>query len=441
MMFDLPQEFLARVGVDPLTQAFASPSFGGAMMDRSLGASPKPSATSASSELWDTLPEEPLSAYINIPFCGSICPYCGFYKVLYQEDFETLYLPALVKEIEIEGNLAQKANVKLAAVFVGGGTPTVLSASGLKLLLHSIQTYLPLDSNTEITLEGRLSVLNPDKIQAIWEGGVNRLSLGIQSFHDATRKKAGRLDSGEKIQTELQKVLNSAQGIVTIDLMYGLPGQTLDIFKEDLKIGVGLRVHALSAYLTKLMPNSTYFKTSPGSLGLPQMEVLAEYFRLADAYLNDQGYTRLSPNHWRRDPRDRNLYNFLSMGRYDLIALGAGAGGFSKGRSYLNIPNLEAYRAKINAGVKPLLSLRPAPPHHDLLDLATRAILKGKLDRNLLDQKEFQSPKILKLLDNWLEAGLLEPDSSEFKLTQAGVFWRSNMENAIRGLFMLSWSI
>jgi oxygen-independent coproporphyrinogen-3 oxidase len=433
----IPEEYKARVGGDPLKTAFEKPFLGGAMTDRRLGIAVEKSSPPSYEGLWSLGAEDPLNVYINIPFCSVFCPFCGFFKAKYDPKEEESYLAALLEEMRTETEYILKSGLKIKTVFIGGGTPSSFSAKGIKSLLSGVRA-LPLAQDCEVTMEGRISVLDEEKIEEILSGTVNRFSVGVQSFDKEVRERSGRSDPPSKVEEVLKSILRQRKKcILTVDLIYGLPLQTLSVFEKDLEEAADIGVDGVSLYLLKLMPNSKLFKDDKNGedIGFKTIPELAEYYRLATKYLPQKGYVQLSNTHFTKTPDDRNLYNSYSMGRRDLLAFGAGAGGFMKGASYMNVPNLERYKAAALSGQKPIMVFREPPPDHKLLDAVTHDVIKGALK-----PETFQDlpPKALtpltELLGQWEEAGLLKKENGVSLLTSAGLFWRANMEWALRGL-------
>ncbi|MDR1545837.1 MAG: radical SAM protein [Deltaproteobacteria bacterium] len=439
-MTDPLQNFFARLDGDPLAWAFERPTMGGAMADRASGQARASNCPKTWSELWRLPVVEPLAAYVNVPFCPTFCSFCGFRKSLFEPEAVEPYLTALLKELELEGAWVERAGLAVSALFVGGGTPAVWPAEDLSRLLAGVKRFLPLAPGAELTMEGRLSVLTADKVQALRAGGVNRLSLGVQSFDADVRRRAGRLDPPEKIVAQLEALTADAELLTTVDLIYGLPGQSLEIFQRDLRLAASLSLDGVSCYMLKVMPGSALAAELKSGRGpeLKSPAELSQYFRLAVESLGAAGFEQVSGNHWRRNPADRNLYNQLSMGRRDLLGFGAGAGGLAAGRSYVNHADLGLYRAEVDAGRKPLAAFSDPPPRHEILDAASRAVHEGRLDRRQLREAAGRQAGLVdRLTAQWTQAGLLSVDGEELKLTMAGTFWRANLEKALRAVLAL----
>jgi oxygen-independent coproporphyrinogen-3 oxidase len=248
------------------------------------------------------------------------------------------------------------------------------------------------------------------------------------------RRRAGRSDAPEKIIQALRS-LGAADGpLLVIDLMYGLPGQSLDIFKKDLEQAAGLDLPAISAYMFKLMPQSPLAAdVQKGLAPPPDIPALSEYYQEAAGTLAGRGYFQTSGNHWRLDERDRNVYNTLVMARQDILAWGAGAGGTVGGAAFANTSDIEKYIKDIEDGRKSLAFFQPAPANHRILNEASRQIHKGVIDFDDWPKEWGGALELARpLLEQWRRAGLLVMEGQRAALNQAGLFWRANLEFALR---------
>ncbi|MDR1042002.1 MAG: radical SAM protein [Deltaproteobacteria bacterium] len=422
---------MPRASADPLSGAFEMPAISAllAMMP------PEPPETGPApySAMWDPAPKAPLSVYANVPFCPTFCPFCGFFKVRHDPEAESAYVDALVSEARAEGELADQAGLKVEALFVGGGTPTVLSADLLGKLLAGLRCAFPLADDYEWTLEARASTFDAEKMALAWDSGVNRVSIGVQSFDGTVRNGAGRADSGEEAAAGVKAAVAGARGAVAVDLMFGLPGQSLEIFARDLATAVEAGVSGVSAYLLKPMPWREGGEPWPPE-PTPVSE-LAAYFRKADEILRGQGFVRRIRSHWSRDPRDRSLYNLLVSGRRDMIGVGAAAGGFIQGRSYSNIRDIGLYIEAATRGEKPLRVVRPVADRHEILDEASLVLARGLIPYGLLGNPAWTAPPVADLVSLWKEAGLVEDAEGGLRITLAGYFWHWQMEGGLRAAF------
>lgn len=187
-------------------------------------------------------------AYINVPYCETRCLYCLFYIKPYRNKEESnAFADTLIKELQLWSDKPVQKGEPVHAVYFGGGTPTALEACDIERIIKAVRRYLPLANDCEITYEGRLSGFGTDKMEAALAGGANRFSLGVQSFDTKIRQAVGRRSDKETLIRQLEKLMSYDQAAVVIDLIYGFPFQTLETWKEDLRIGRELNLDGIDA--------------------------------------------------------------------------------------------------------------------------------------------------------------------------------------------------
>jgi putative oxygen-independent coproporphyrinogen III oxidase len=264
----------------------------------------------------------PLSLYIHIPWCVRKCPYCDFNSHEARNGLpEKEYVAALARDLELA--LPQVWGRKVYGVFIGGGTPSLFSAEAIQQILSTVRLLLPLDVNAEITLEANPGTVEAEKFRGFLEAGVNRLSLGIQSFNDAHLKALGRIhDAGEA-----RRAVEIAQqhfDNINLDLMYGLPQQTLAEAEQDLRTALEFSPQHLSCYHLTLEPNTLFHRYPPA---LPDDDMSAEMQQRIEEMLAAQGYQHYETSAFAQ-PRhqSRHNLNYWQFGDY----LGIGAGAHSK---------------------------------------------------------------------------------------------------------------
>ena len=301
----------------------------------------------------------PLSLYIHIPWCVRKCPYCDFnsHEVrtpspqpspargegVLAEPLEQQYVAALIRDLEMA--LPQIWGRKVYSVFFGGGTPSLLSGEAVGEILRNVRMLLPLDMNAEITLEANPGTVEAARFAAYREAGVNRLSLGIQSFNDAHLKSLGRIHSADEAKRAIEIAQRHFDNI-NLDLMYALPDQTLEQALQDVQAALSFAPQHLSCYHLTLEPNTLFYRNPPS---LPDDEVSADMQLRIEELLAQHGYQHYETSAFARRPlsgslpqtgeRDkvplRGLYesrrakhnlNYWQFGDY----LGIGAGAHSK---------------------------------------------------------------------------------------------------------------
>jgi oxygen-independent coproporphyrinogen-3 oxidase len=269
----------------------------------------------------------PLSLYVHFPWCVKKCPYCDFnsHEVKNQFD-ESAYLSAV--RADLEAALPLIWGRKIYTVFIGGGTPSLMSAAGLDRLLSDIRTLLPIDSAAEITMEANPGTFEAEKFKQYRVSGVNRLSIGIQSFNSKHLSALGRIHNGDEARRAIAIAQENFENF-NLDLMFALPGQSLQESIADLQTALSFDPNHLSLYHLTLEPN-TYFAKFPPAI--PDDDLSAEMQEQIQVSMADAGYQHYEvsafakPNH-----ASRHNLNYWNFGDY----LGVGAGAHSK----LSFPN------------------------------------------------------------------------------------------------------
>ena len=264
----------------------------------------------------------PLSLYIHIPWCVRKCPYCDFNSHEARGVFpEKEYVAALVRDLEMA--LPQVWGRKVYTVFFGGGTPSLLSGEAVSEILRNVRMLLPLDMNAEITLEANPGTVEADKFAAFRDAGVNRLSMGIQSFNDKHLQALGRIHSADEAKHAIQIAQQHFDNI-NLDLMYALPAQTLDEALLDVRTAMQFKSQHLSCYHLTLEPNTQFHHNPPV---LPDDDASAEMQQRIEALLAAHGYEHYETSAFAQPKRRaKHNLNYWQFGDY----LGIGAGAHSK---------------------------------------------------------------------------------------------------------------
>lgn len=369
------------------------------------------------------------TAYIHIPFCKTKCLYCGFFQNGMNQVVEDLYIDCLVEEMKQTASSRRMKDSLIHAVFIGGGTPTSLSAYNAKRLLQAITTYLPLANDYELTLEGRIHDVVPKNIETWLSSGVNRISLGVQSFHTDVRRGVGRLDDGDTVLQRLQDLQAYTQCVVVIDLMYGLPGQTMDVWMDDIRNLVESGVDGADLYQLNVFYDSPLFKAVQNGVVSPPATTAEQalMFQSAKWFLDQRGYRRLNMCHWSRSNRERSLYNTLARSNAPMIPFGASAGGHIDGFEMMLYRSIPAYEMAIKNGQKPFMALMKQPVYQNLIDIVQYQLEQGYLDISKLTAIDKKMEELAWLYDFWQYRGLTAYNGYMYVLTEAGQFWQVNL--------------
>ena len=288
--------------------------------------------------------KKPTSAYVHIPFCTQICYYCDFSKVFIKNQPVDSYLEYLLEEF-------QSYDIqKLRTLYIGGGTPTALSASQLEVLLKGLTKNLDLSVLEELTIEANPGDLDADKIAVLKNSAVNRVSLGVQTFDDKMLKKIGRSHLEKDIYENIDRLKLAGFDNISIDLIYALPGQTMEQVKENVAKAIGLDIPHMSLY-SLILENHTVFmnRMRRGKLPLPKEELEAEMFEYIIAELERAGFEHYEISNFSK-PSFESRHNLMYWDNAEYYGIGAGASGYVNGVRYKNHGPIRHYLSAVEEG-------------------------------------------------------------------------------------------
>ncbi|AMB84081.1 YggW family oxidoreductase [Pseudomonas agarici] len=264
----------------------------------------------------------PLALYIHIPWCVRKCPYCDFNSHAASPVLpEQAYVDALLADLD--QNLLAVHGRELSSIFFGGGTPSLFSAQALGRLLKGVEARIPFASDIEITLEANPGTFEQEKFVAYRQLGINRLSIGIQSFQAAKLKALGRIHTGDEAMRAADMARRAGFDNFNLDLMHGLPDQSLEDALGDLHQAIALKPTHLSWYQLTLEPNTVFWNQPPT---LPEDDTLWDIQEAGQALLAEHGYTQYEVSAYVQSGRAaRHNLNYWRFG--DFIGIGAGAHG------------------------------------------------------------------------------------------------------------------
>jgi putative oxygen-independent coproporphyrinogen III oxidase len=263
----------------------------------------------------------PLALYVHLPWCVKKCPYCDFNSHEKQAELPfPEYVAALVRDLE--AMLPSVWGRRLQSIFIGGGTPSLFPPEQIDALLGAVRARLPLEPGAEITIEANPGTAEAGRFRGYRDAGVNRLSLGVQSYDDAMLKALGRIHSSDEARRAIGMALETF-GNVNIDLMYGLPGQTFEMARSDIEEGVRQGTTHFSAYQLTIEPNTVFFSHPPA---LPGHDAAADMQVMAEETLAQAGFGQYETSAFARPGyRCRHNLNYWEFGDY--LGIGAGAHG------------------------------------------------------------------------------------------------------------------
>ena len=433
------ESFFAAIGGDPLTTAF--PPKRGAHPAAAMTAAPDADVP----DLWHQIHARPREAravgYVHIPFCENHCLFCGFYQNAWRPTEGPAYVDAVIAQMAAFAETPARDGPPLQAVYLGGGTPTALAARDLARLVEAIRRHLPLAPDCEITLEGRVHSFGLDKARAAFGAGVNRVSLGVQSFSEAIRRPLGRKATRAELIATLEGLVALDSAAIVVDLIYGLPRQTPADVAADVALCAQIGLHGLDLYSLNLIPGTPLLTAmEKGKMTPAGPSDLGRFFAAGEEAAEAEGWTPISTSHWQGGLRERNAYNLAVKTGAECLAFGAGGGGSLRGLSYRNTPVLAEFATARGAGlVRGLMRHARSAP---VVNAVKAGMERGRLDLRPVEvalRRLCGAPSrtieahLAPLLAQWAEAGLLRPEHGAWRLTRAGRFWQVPMTARLTG--------
>ena len=366
----------------------------------------------------NTMQKKPTSAYVHIPFCTQICYYCDFSKVFIKNQPVDSYLEHLLQEFhsyDIQ---------KLRTLYIGGGTPTSLSAPQLELLLDGLTKNLNLSVLEELTIEANPGDLDADKIAVLKNSAVNRVSLGVQTFDDKMLKKIGRSHLEKDIYENIDRLKLAGFDNISIDLIYALPGQTMDQVKDNVAKAIALDIPHMSLY-SLILENHTVFmnRMRRGKLPLPKEELEAEMFEYIIAELERAGFEHYEISNFSK-PGFESRHNLMYWDNAEYYGIGAGASGYIDGIRYKNHGPIRHYLKAVEDGNARIneehLTQREQMEEEMFLGLRK----KSGVSMERFEEKFGQSFQELygDIIKDLIQQGLMQVDGDHVRMTKRGLF-------------------
>ena len=377
----------------------------------------------------------PLALYIHFPWCEKKCPYCDFNSHQIKDPSSSLkggfdeqrYINALIADLETE--LPNIWGRQVHSIFIGGGTPSLLSAEGMDQLLCAIRARIPLEPGAEITMEANPGSVETEKFAGFAKAGVNRVSLGIQSFQDQQLKALGRIHNGTEAKRAIQIALDHFKS-VNIDLMYGLPNQSLEAAKADIETALSFKTPHLSLYNLTLEPN-TYFANFPPKL--PSDDEIDSIFEQNLDLLTKAGYKRYEVSAYaKKDQECKHNLNYWRFGDY--IGIGAGAHGKisypGKITRQVRERHPETYMQAIETKGNALIESREITSKDLPFEFMLNSLrLTDGVDTHTFSERTGLPLSVIsKGLETASKKGLLDENPSKLKATELGLRYLNNLQ-------------
>ena len=264
----------------------------------------------------------PLSLYIHLPWCEKKCPYCDFNSHASSDFDEKAYIKALIDDLQQDLPLIWGRSI--ISIFIGGGTPSLFSGDAIDQLLSDLRACLNFSASIEITIEANPGSADEANFKDYRQAGVNRISIGIQSFDDASLKAIGRIHHAEQSLSSVSKAKQAGFDNINLDLMFGLPAQSLTQSQRDLKQAIALKPQHISLYQLTIEPNTLFDTQTPQNL--PDDDLCWEMEQQAQTILYQSGYARYEISAYAEAGRQsKHNQNYWQFGDY--VGIGAGAHG------------------------------------------------------------------------------------------------------------------
>lgn len=376
----------------------------------------------------------PLSLYVHIPWCIKKCPYCDFNSHQIKDGDasgqgfdEKRYLEAL--KLDLQSVLPKVWGRRIHTIFIGGGTPSLLSPAGLDQLLSDIRALLPVNADAEITMEANPGTFEIEKFKSFANSGVNRISLGIQSFNDEKLKALGRIHDAAQAKVAISSAMDLFDQ-VNIDLMYALPNQTVSEAIADLDIALSFNTAHLSLYHLTLEPNTLFAKYPPA---LPDDDSAFEMLDVLMDKLKANEFERYEVSAYAKNgQRCQHNLNYWQFGDY--IGIGAGAHGKISAHNQIarqtNERHPESYMQKIFADGHALIEERLLSkedlPFEYMLNVLR--LVDGVPTPQFQERTGLDLAQINGMLEKALAKGLLDEDPRTIKPSPLGLQYLNDLQ-------------
>ncbi|WP_339222736.1 radical SAM family heme chaperone HemW [Paenibacillus sp. FSL W7-1332] len=368
------------------------------------------------------------AVYIHIPFCTNKCFYCDFNSYVLKDQPVMDYLRALDKEME----LTVKANPpgRIKSIFVGGGTPTVLKPDEMEYFLQSVKRHFPeWSDDIEFSMEANPGTTDLEKLSVMREGGVNRISFGVQAFQNSLLTGIGRIHDTDDVYRSLENARRAGFDNMSIDLMFGLPNQTLDMLAESVDKALELGLPHYSIYSLKVEEN-TLFHTmyQRNQLPLPDEEDELNMYLLLMERMQAAGYKQYEISNFAK-PGFESRHNMTYWRNEDYYGLGAGAHGYIGRQRHVNIKGVNPYNEAANQGLPRLESFEVSREEamEDFLMVGLR-VLDGVSRSRFRQQFGISMEEVFAgPLNKMVGAGLLDSTDDGYKLSSKGILFGNDV--------------
>ena len=361
------------------------------------------------------------SVYIHIPFCATKCYYCAFNTYTFHKEQAKAYLQALRTEMELYAS----ETAPLQTIFIGGGTPSILSANALTQLFTDIYQHFRITPDAEITVECNPGTVDTEKLNVMKDNGVNRLSFGLQAMQDETLKQLGRIHTVAEFLQSYHLARDSGFENINIDLIFALPDQTMDAWHHTLNAVISLEPTHISAYNLVMEETTPFYEWwQAGELPLPSEDTEADMFQYTIETLTAHGYTHYEICNFAR-PDHYAKHNLVYWNNQPCIGLGAGASGYVNGVRYSNIRGIAPYIDKLTERNKPIADTERLTGDAEKAETFMLALRKREgISLDVYQNRFGENIEVAfgDILKKWMDLQLLERTATHLRLTPRGLF-------------------
>jgi len=384
--------------------------------------------------LQETSTMSPRAVYIHIPFCTNKCHYCDFNSVVLQGQPVMDYLQALEREMAY--TVERLPPQTIDTIYVGGGTPTVLTPEQMAHFLRSVRAWFPDQAvNLEFSMEANPGTVDEEKLAAMKEGGVNRISFGVQSFDNRLLHDIGRIHDTSDVYRSLEAARKAGFTNLSIDLMFGLPNQTLEQLDHTLSAALALDLPHYSIYSLKVEENTLFYKLyQRDELPLPDEDTELEMYRLIMDRLQAAGYEQYEISNFAR-PGFESRHNMTYWRNEPYYGIGAGAHGYAARLRHMNIRGVQPYIRACQTGL-PRAEEHPVSEQEAMEDfmMVGLRMLRGVSNEDFRRQFAVSMEEAFgQTLSRLLTQGLLERTEDGYRLSRQGLIYGNEVFGAFLG--------
>lgn len=365
----------------------------------------------------------PIGIYIHVPFCISKCPYCDFYSIptanmdvtKLMDDYTAAIITGLAETAEINSTL------DVDTIYFGGGTPTILGAERLISILKYIRKSFAVREDSEITLEANPGTMKQKELTALHKAGFNRISIGVQSFSNLELRTLGRIHSAEQAAEAIKLAKRSGFSNISIDLMYGTSGQTMETWGKTLTLAVAAGVQHISLYSLTIEDGTPYGQVTPPNI--PEDDTVADMYLNAVTYLEANGFKQYEISNFSLPGRE-SRHNLKYWRCQEYLGYGPAAHSYYKDARYAYIRDIAAYIDAMRSGSESIIDgdpeiIRPRERVGEYLMLGLR-LREGISEADFRRNYARDLTPVIRVLEKYVPMGLVRHEDARYSLTPEG---------------------